>query len=47
LGRIWPDGFTVSPEAAQLVRELVVDDELREVNGQVLDALEDLDLFVG
>lgn len=38
---------TVSPEAASLVRELAVDDELRAVNPQVLDALEDLDLFVG
>jgi hypothetical protein len=37
----------VSPEAAELVRELAVDSELRAVNPQVLEALEDLDLFVG
>jgi hypothetical protein len=37
----------VSEEAVSLVRELAVNNEMRAINPQVLDALDDLEQFVG
>ena len=36
---------TVSDEAAQLVRDLAEDDAVRNANPQVIDALDDLEIF--